>query len=1589
MNSCLGPLPTAMADDFHLPSPGDMVHLSQALNPPILKGIKVHPDDPFHFEFILDRGDEGLAPQDPLLKQEAGKLIKYFLASLTIPEKDLWVNLSPYEKNRIIPQSFGLTEMGRDLLAEDYMLKQITASLIYPEGSTGKKFWGRIYQEAERRYGTTNIPVNTFNKVWIVPQKAVVFENAKEGAAYVVESKLKVMLEQDYLSLQKHGVVVTSQNTNDTSTLGSEIVREIVLPELSREVNEDKNFARLRQVYNSLILATWYKKKIKDSILAQVYEDKNKVEGVNIDDPNEKEKIYQRYLQAFKKGVYNYIKEETDPLTQQIIPRKYFSGGVSFTGEGNTRMGIGNEIELINEKNVKPSLFRSLLDSIRSKVGLVTVIAGLTIGSAALAQNSTEQAPAATPTTGLAIPATNQPVNVLTGVDTSVIQKFTTAISQTNFPSSQAGEVKSVRQLAFKVLSEKYKQKYNRDMDPDQTPLSELAELAALTAFEGLNANTNGKFDLNGSEYQNSTVLWYLRNHGIEPTLESLKTLLTALDEWHKKIQENFGDRVTGFIYSLKNAKAKGSSDAFFDSFAQTVQKLGPDFPTNIIDPRAILEDLSKKNVFKEKGISFIKDENGKIIGIVNSKDETEQIKINDKKLQNLAPSRITPGQWGLILAMGLIGAESLLAEWKARKELKALEKETVNPGERPGEAVYAPAKSLAESTDRQIKVLNALRDERENGGVRSLNLKEEIRNANALIKQLQQNAEANQENIKQLLEAVNELNFVNALYDFIPEIEDATKVMKQLQEAQAYDSTLNTWLLGGAKINEDKIGALGRLLTLRDLNTKLKKAEAKVGRAFFEKYSSMLAPAREFLNEFDSLVSDVDNVRVDEWSREHGKPIVAASALPPVMVIDNAKNKAEAASLALYTYEVEVFSNDVKENVIGRVTHAQQQGYGLLGMSFSFMQGDRIDDQKSLNRYYAAHAKNLKRAAYFKEMALNKGHRYTEIYNRYLPDNLFEQAESLLKTKTTEFERSKLKGAVKDFLSLLKGTISSVVSLELFSLKNYKELPGDSAMSVLRGGNLNKAALSLILALGLFQTEGLAEQAGVVDQISEQLNSQQTAPAVINTYQQWMAPVLSEAKQTLMAYQESLRNARKNKTHAGEITPEENRLQSIIMLLNNVIANASLTQSQEMKPDISPGSLDSSSGREIYKLTEANEKLQKYGVSLPSVDRLFGIKVLGGKLGPGKNYVIYIPPSGQDPYWRTEHLIKGYVDAGNVVLGLSFDPRISAEAIADQIYRSLNQPFMRDILTNQGAFFTGFSAAGPYFNQCLLKYGDTGLFRKSAVYMVSGNWGGSSVANVDKYPLGIGRFMRNNFTGKYENMVTTMDPNGDIQLNIYDHFSQIVSSVAQYHGLLGLNDKHMPPKFNAKIKVEGKTYLGTDLLKEAFKSSPWAINALLDYYGPNSSHSSPYHLRFLNEVLQLDKMTLVPVDISSHKGNPYYETVHIGAALSAEDGVSYGVKDAEKFFHDQSRTKVKEKESKNSIQQQGDRKGGIDLTPANLNLQMTNIGGVITFHMDPVMLAQLKNAPGFMPVVIKIQPLDSLSQFLGVNSTKELSAES
>ena len=59
--------------------------------------------------------------------------------------------------------------------------------------------------------------------------------------------------------------------------------------------------------------------------------------------------------------------------------------------------------------------------------------------------------------------------------------------------------------------------------------------------------------------------------------------------------------------------------------------------------------------------------------------------------------------------------------------------------------------------------------------------------------------------------------------------------------------------------------------------------------------------------------------------------------------------------------------------------------------------------------------------------------------------------------------------------------------------------------------------------------------------------------------------------------------------------------------------------------------------------------------------------------------------------------------------------------------------------------------------------------------------------------------------------------------------------------------------------------------------------------------------------------------------------------------------------------------------------RGGIDFNADKINLQIQNAGEGIKFHIDPAMLKQLQNAPGFVPVIINIQPLKSLPEFLGI----------
>ncbi len=306
-----------------LPAPGISVGLTAGFQPPVLLGLKIHPENPLLFDFIIDQGAAKLSSEE--LKSETEKLVKYFLAALTIPDKESWVNLSPYEKDRIIPDALGQTAMGKTMLEQDYLLKQLASSLTNPDEKLGQEFWSTVKNQVWAKLNTVDVPMNTFNKVWIVPAKAEVLES--EGIVLVGQKRLRIMMDQDYLALEKNDQGQNPQ-ARDVSTISSQVFKETILPNIEKEINEGKNFADVRQIYNSVILAAWYKKALKDSLLGKVYADKSKIMGVESGDKEMKQRIYEQYLAAFKKGVYNLIKEDPDPATGDVIPRKYFSGGI-------------------------------------------------------------------------------------------------------------------------------------------------------------------------------------------------------------------------------------------------------------------------------------------------------------------------------------------------------------------------------------------------------------------------------------------------------------------------------------------------------------------------------------------------------------------------------------------------------------------------------------------------------------------------------------------------------------------------------------------------------------------------------------------------------------------------------------------------------------------------------------------------------------------------------------------------------------------------------------------------------------------------------------------------------------------------------------------------------------------------------------------------------------------------------------------------------------------------------------------------------------------------------------------------------------
>jgi len=301
----------AYAAELPMPAVNQLVQLSSKYNEPTLRGIKVDPADPFKLTFVYDKGSEGNIDE-----KTATELAQYFFAALVTPTKDLWVNLSPFEKDRVIEDTVAQTEIGDVFLAQDFMLKQLSASLTDPATESGKAYWSALGSLGAQHAA----PAASMSKIWITPGEIQVYSDKTN--TIIADAQLDVRTEHDYLAAKNGGT--------DATPAGVQAVRDVVLPLVRKDVNEGKNFASLRQMMHAIILAQLFKNKYGASVYSALI-DTGKDKGLETGDPAMKSNVFEKYASSFNNGVYRMTAKTRDAQGKKV-KREYFSGGIGVDG---------------------------------------------------------------------------------------------------------------------------------------------------------------------------------------------------------------------------------------------------------------------------------------------------------------------------------------------------------------------------------------------------------------------------------------------------------------------------------------------------------------------------------------------------------------------------------------------------------------------------------------------------------------------------------------------------------------------------------------------------------------------------------------------------------------------------------------------------------------------------------------------------------------------------------------------------------------------------------------------------------------------------------------------------------------------------------------------------------------------------------------------------------------------------------------------------------------------------------------------------------------------------------------------------------
>ena len=171
------------------------------------------------------------------------------------------------------------------------------------------------------------VTIPTIVRPWIVPGEVVISSTPTD--VYVYKANLKVMLEEDYLKGSSEYSFKDSR-MKELNEYSAELIRSLILPKLTEDINSAKRYASLRQVFYSLILAQWFKQYFRGDFPSyQSRINRRDLSGLESAKPWSVEDYFNAYRKSFQEGEYN-LSEQVSYLTQGQTIRQYRSGGLAF-----------------------------------------------------------------------------------------------------------------------------------------------------------------------------------------------------------------------------------------------------------------------------------------------------------------------------------------------------------------------------------------------------------------------------------------------------------------------------------------------------------------------------------------------------------------------------------------------------------------------------------------------------------------------------------------------------------------------------------------------------------------------------------------------------------------------------------------------------------------------------------------------------------------------------------------------------------------------------------------------------------------------------------------------------------------------------------------------------------------------------------------------------------------------------------------------------------------------------------------------------------------------------------------------------------